>query len=179
MKILILGATGRVGSHIVKYALRDGHLVTALARMPEKVQLNHERLTVIQGDALNYDAIAYAMHGMEVVISALNTDGRATLSESTPLIIKAMETEGLKRIITIGTAGILQSRIEPDVLRYQSSESKRKVTRAAEEHEKVYKLLKQSNQDWTIVCPTYLPDAERIGHHRTETEFLPENRSQI
>ncbi|SIT87843.1 NAD(P)-dependent oxidoreductase [Edaphobacillus lindanitolerans] len=179
MKILILGATGRVGSHIVKYALRDGHLVTVLARMPEKVQLNHERLTVIQGDALNYDAIAYAMHGMEVVISALNTDGRATLSESTPLIIKAMETEGLKRIITIGTAGILQSRIEPDVLRYQSSESKRKVTRAAEEHEKVYKLLKQSNLDWTIVCPTYLPDGERLGNYRTEPDFLPEGGSQI
>ena len=71
------------------------------------------------------------------------------------LIIKAMENEGIQRIITIGTAGILQSRTTPTVIRYQSSESKRKLTRAAEEHHKVYDMLKQSTLDWTIVCPTY------------------------
>lgn len=48
-----------------------------------------------------------------------------------PLIIEAMENGGIKRIITIGTAGILQSRTTPNSLRYQSSESKQKSTRAA------------------------------------------------
>ncbi|EMR06291.1 Putative NADH-flavin reductase [Bhargavaea cecembensis DSE10] len=179
MKILILGGTGRVGSHIVGHALRDGHQVTVLARTPGKVQINDERLTVTQGDVLDQEAIASAMQGMDVVISALNTDGGTTLSESMPLIIKAMQTEGISRIITIGTAGILQSRVTPDVLRYRSSESKRKTTRAAEEHEKVYHLLKESTLDWTIVCPTYLPDGERLGNYRTETDFLPEGGSKI
>ncbi|KZE37321.1 hypothetical protein AV656_12185 [Bhargavaea cecembensis] len=179
MRIIILGGTGRVGSHIIRHALRDGHHVTVLARSPEKVHINDEHLTVIQGDVLSQEAVARAMHGMDVVISALNTDGGTTLSESMPLIIEAMETAGIERIITIGTAGILQSRVTPEVLRYQSSESKRKTTRAAEEHEKVYNLLKQSNLDWTIVCPTYLPDGERLGNYRTETDFLPEGGSKI
>ncbi|RSK25134.1 NAD(P)-dependent oxidoreductase [Bhargavaea beijingensis] len=179
MKIIILGGTGRVGSHIVKYALQDGHHVTVLARHPENVQLNDERLTVIQGDALDEEAIAQAMNGMDVVISALNTDGGTTLSESMPLILTAMKAEGIRRIITIGTAGILQSRVAPDVLRYRSSESRRKTTRAAEEHEKVYHILSQSDFDWTIVCPTYLPDGERLGTYRTETDFLPEGGSRI
>lgn len=179
LNILIMGGTGRVGSCIVRQALEDGHRVSVLVRNPEKLQIEDEHLTVIQGDALNQDAIKRAMHGADVVVSALNTDGGTTLSESMPLIIKAMETEGIRRIITIGTAGILQSRVTPDVLRYQSSESKRKTTRAAEEHEKVYNLLRESNLDWTIVCPTYLPDGERLGNYRTETDFLPEGGSKI
>ena len=173
MNILILGATGRVGAQIVKYALHDRHQVFAFVRTPEKIQIHNENLTVIQGNVLNKDDIVRAMRGMDVVVSALNTDGSTTLSESMPHIIEAMENEGIGRIITIGTAGILQSRTSPNLLRYQSSESKRKSTRAAEEHHRVYDLLKQSTLDWTIVCPTYLPDGESLGVYRVERDFLP------
>ncbi|MDP4098781.1 NAD(P)H-binding protein [Paenibacillus sp. P96] len=133
MHILILGATGRVGSHIAAHALKDRHHVTALVRHPEKIRAHDRNLTVIQGDVLNQGDIVRAIHGVDVVISALNTDGTTTLSESMPLIIEAMHNEGIQRIITVGTAGILQSRSFPNVLRYQSSESRRKSTRAAEE----------------------------------------------
>lgn len=179
MNILLLGATGRVGSQIVTYALHERHHVTVLVRTPEKVQINNENLTIIQGNVLNKDDIQRAMHGMDVVISALNTDGTTTLSESMPLIIEAMENEGIKRIITIGTAGILQSRTTPSSLRYQSSESKRKSTRAAKEHHKVYDMLKQSTLEWTIVCPTYLPDGERVGKYRIDRDYLPEGGAEI
>ncbi|WP_339173099.1 SDR family oxidoreductase [Solibacillus sp. FSL R5-0691] len=179
MKLLILGATGRVGSHLVNNALQDNHLVTVLVRTPEKIQIEHHNLTVIQGNVLNKNDIEQAMHGADVVMSALNTDGGTTLTECMPLIIDAMKNEGIKRIITIGTAGILQSRVSPELLRYQSSESKRKITRAAEEHHKVYVLLEHSGLDWTIVCPTYLPDGERLGNYRTERDLLPVDGSQI
>ncbi|MFC0213906.1 NAD(P)-dependent oxidoreductase [Paenibacillus chartarius] len=179
MNILILGATGRVGGQIVTYALHDGHHVTVLVRTPEKIQINHEKLTIIQGNVLNKDDIARATHGIDVVISALNTDGTTTLSESMPLIIEAMQNKGIQRIITIGTAGILQSRTAPNLLRYQSSESRRKLVRAAEEHHKVYDMLKQSTLEWTIVCPTYLPDGERVGKYRVERNFLPEDGVEI
>ncbi|MEH7495863.1 NAD(P)-dependent oxidoreductase [Neobacillus niacini] len=179
MNILVLGATGRVGSQIVTYSLHDRHHVTVLVRTPEKIQIHNENLTIIQGNVLNKNDIALAMRGIDVVISALNTDGTDTLSESMPLIIEAMVTEGIKRIITIGTAGILQSRTTPNSLRYQSSESKRKSTRAAEDHHKVYDILKQSNLDWTIVCPTYLPDGEKVGKYRIERNFLPEGGTKI
>ncbi|WP_407267817.1 NAD(P)-dependent oxidoreductase [Radiobacillus sp. PE A8.2] len=173
MNILLLGATGRVGSRIVTYAIQNGHQVNVLVRTPDKIQITNENLTIMQGNALNENDIIRSMHGIDVVISALNTDGTTTLSESMPLIIKAMENEGIKRIITIGTAGILQSRTTPNSLRYQTSESKRRSTRAAQEHHKVYEMLKHSTLEWTIVCPTYLPDGERIGKYRVERDFLP------
>lgn len=179
MKILVLGATGRVGSHIVPYALRDKHQVTAFVRTPEKIQIKDENLTIFQGNVLNKADVVRAIKGIDVVISALNTDGTTTLSESLPIIIEAMKIEEIQRMITVGTAGILQSRATPSILRYQSSESKRKSTRAAEEHHKVYDILKASTLDWTIVCPTYLPDGEKIGTYRVERNFLPENGSKI
>lgn len=179
MNILILGGTGRVGNQIVTYALHDGHHVKVLVRTPEKIQTNHADLTIIQGNVLNKEDIIRSMHGIDVIISALNTDGGNTLSESMPFIIEAMEKEAIKRIITIGTAGILQSRVSPKLLRYQSSESKRRSTRAAEEHHKVYDMLQRSNLDWTIVCPTYLPDGEKVGKYRIERNLLPEGGSKI
>ncbi|WP_273130193.1 NAD(P)-dependent oxidoreductase [Bacillus weihaiensis] len=179
MNILILGATGRVGRHIVNYAINDNHKVTVLVRTPDKIKLQSKNLTIIHGNVLNEDDIIHAIQGIDIVISALNTDGTTTLSESMPLIIKAIENEGIKRIITVGTAGILQSRITPSLLRYQSGESKQKSTRAAKEHHKVYEMLKQSNLEWTIVCPTYLPDGERIGKYRINRCYLPENGVKI
>lgn len=179
MNILLLGATGRVGSQIFPYALRDRHHVTVLVRTPEKIQINNKNVTIIKGNVLNKEDIVRAIHGIDLVISALNTDGTTTLSESMPLIIEAMENEGIKRIITIGTAGILQSRTMPNSLRYQSSESKRKSTRAAKEHHKVYDMLKQSALEWTIVCPTYLPAGERKGKYRIDRNYLPEGGVEI
>ncbi|PYE48085.1 SDR family oxidoreductase [Paenibacillus barcinonensis] len=178
MHISLLGATGRVGSHILAYALQDGHHVTALVRSTEKIQ-SHPNLNVIQGDVLHSEELVRAVHGTEAVISSLNTDGTTTLSESMPLIMEAMYHEGIQRIITVGTAGILQSRTEPGKLRYQSSESKRRSTRAAEEHERVYRLLEQSSLEWTIVCPTYLPDGGRMGSYRVERDLLPEGGTEI
>jgi putative NADH-flavin reductase len=179
MNVLILGATGRVGSHIVSHALHDGHHVTVLVRSPEKLQHVNQKLTVIQGNVLNKEDINRAIRGNDVVFSALNTDGTSTLSDSMPLIIEAMNKQGIKRIIVVGTAGILQSEGSPDLLRYQSSESKRKSTRAAEEHHQMYRLLKQSALNWTIVCPTYLHNGERLGNYRVKQDILPAGGTEI
>jgi len=179
MNILILGATGRVGGHILTYALHNRHHVTVLIRTPEKIKLTNGNLTIIQGNVLNNDDLTLSIQGNDVVISALSTDGTTTLSQSTPLLINAMINQGVKRIITIGTAGILQSRITPNLLRYQSSESKRKSTSAAEEHHIVFNLLKQSDLEWTIVCPTYLTDGNRLSKYRVERNFLPDGGIEI
>ncbi|MEK4170482.1 SDR family oxidoreductase [Lysinibacillus sp. FSL L8-0312] len=179
MKILVLGASGRVGSHLVELALKDQHEVTILVRDPNKIQQHHQQLRVIQGNVLNRQDVEQAMVNVDVVVSALNTDGGDTLSASLPLILEAMTQQQVKRIITIGTAGILQSRVTPTILRYQSTESKQKSTFAAQEHQRVFEQLQQSDRDWTIVCPTYLPDGALTGNYRIERDFLPEGGTQI
>jgi putative NADH-flavin reductase len=177
MKLALFGATGRVGRYIVKMALRDGHDVKVLVRTPDFDP--HPHLEVIVGNVRNAEDIQRTILGTDAVISAIGTDRTTTLSDATPLIAKAMEAEGIQRIITIGTAGILNSRLSPGLLRYQGGDSKRQLTFAAEEHEKAYKTLEQSELDWTIVCPTYLPDGEPKGYFRFEENYLPEDGKEI
>lgn len=178
MRIAILGATGRVGGQIVEYALRGGHEVSALVRDRGKI-VPREGLTVIEGNVLNEPDVKRVLEKADVVISALNTDGTTTLSDSMPIILDVMYEFGIRRIVTIGTAGILQSRTEPDRLRYESNESRRRSTRAAEEHRRVYELLSATDLEWTIVCPTYLPDGEYTGQYRVEQDYLPEGGKEI
>lgn len=179
MNICLFGATGRVGSIILENAMSQQHSITALVRDMKKLNSNGAGLEVKTGNVLNETDIANSLTGSDVVISALNTDGTNTLSGSIPLIIKHMKEQEIKRIITIGTAGILQARSAPHLYRFQSSESKRKSTRDAEEHLKAYLMLKDSGLDWTVVCPTYLPIGERKGYYRYEKDFLPDHPSSI
>ncbi|MGE6204938.1 NAD(P)-dependent oxidoreductase [Guptibacillus hwajinpoensis] len=178
MNILMLGATGRVGSNILKLALSDQHQVTVLARSPEKLPTN-SNLTIVEGDVLNEDVVEKAAKGVDVIISALGTDKTTTLSESTPILMRVMKNQRINRIITVGTAGILNSRIEPTLYRFESSESKRKTTRAAKEHLSVYETLSANDLDWSIICPTYLPDGPAKGEYRVEEDYLPDGGREI
>ncbi|QPC45957.1 NAD(P)-dependent oxidoreductase [Mangrovibacillus cuniculi] len=170
MKVALFGATGRVGQ-LVHQKLGDANVeVTALVRDPSRL---HSPAKTIVGDARNYEKIVETLQDADAVISCLSTDKSDVLSDVTPKLIRAMKHAHLQRIITIGTAGILQSREEPRKLRFQTDESKRGLTRASLEHEKAWQALLLSNLDWTIVCPTYLPDGEEKGTYRVEENFLP------
>lgn len=177
MKLAMFGATGRVGGEILKRALADGHQVTALQRSPKLDQ--HPNLSTVFGNVRNSKDVERCIAGADAVISALGTDKTTTLTDAMPFIIESMESHGIKRIITIGTAGILNSRLEEGELRYQGGDSNRKLTFAAEQHEKVLRMLEKSGLDWTIVCPTYLPDGEAKGGYRTEKDYLPEGGKAI
>ncbi|MGK0700755.1 hypothetical protein CHN50_16685 [Priestia aryabhattai] len=179
MDIALLGATGRVGQQLIELLLENNHKVTALVRNVHRLPISHTNLKVIEGDAREEKVLDCLFQGQNAVISTLSTDGANVISESMPVIIKVMTRHSIERIITVGTAGILQSRTEPSLYRFQSSESKRKLTRAAEDHLKGFLTLKESNLLWTIVCPTYLPDGNITAHYRVEKNVLPLDGKKI
>ncbi|WP_113930361.1 NAD(P)H-binding protein [Bacillus sp. P14.5] len=179
MKIALLGASGRVGSIIMENALKDGHIVHALLRNTEKMQSQHPNLSFVEGNVLNEKELDSCFSQSDVVISGLGTDKTDILSRSMPGILNSMRNNKISRIITIGTAGILQAKGTPSLYRFQTNESKRRSTSAAEDHLRAYLMLKSSEVNWTIVCPTYLPDGERTGVFRTESEMLPEDGKSI
>ncbi|MGV3271028.1 NAD(P)-dependent oxidoreductase [Bacillus sp. CIS52] len=179
MKIALLGATGRVGQAFIKEAQKHGHIeIFALVRsagtalpIPEK--------HIITGNARRREDIGRLISKADTVVSCLGTDGDDTLSAAMIHIINSMKQHHVQRLITIGTAGILQSRLMPDKYRFESSESKRKSTRAAKEHARVYEMLLAEDIDWTIICPTYLPGGEAAGVYRFEQDQLPEGGTEI
>jgi len=179
MKIALFGATGRVGYRIARHIYDEGHEVKALVRDNEKAKDLIPFAELVEGSAVHEEYVLEVMRGCDGVISALSTDKTTVLSESMPLIVKGMERYGIDRIVTIGTAGILNSRYEEGKYRFQSSESKRRKTFAAEEHVKAYQELARSSLDWTVVCPTYLPDGEEQGEIRWEKNMLPVDGKKI
>ncbi|WP_239618649.1 NAD(P)-dependent oxidoreductase [Cohnella mopanensis] len=179
MKLLILGATGRVGKEITASALADGHLVTVLVRQPDNLDIDSANLTILQGDACAEQDVHKAVQGADAIISALGTDGGSVLTVNMRFMLDAMKQHGIKRIITIGTAGILDSSEHPGLLRFEAPDSRRSSTRAAEEHRKAWELLAGSGLDWTIVCPTYLPLGDRTGVYRYQQDRLPEGGMSI
>ena len=46
MKLVIFGATGRIGSNLLRSALDKGHEVLAIARHPENIKVKHDNLQV-------------------------------------------------------------------------------------------------------------------------------------
>lgn len=57
MRILIIGASKGTGALAVKTALERGHEVTAVARSPEKLELENPKLTKVKGDFHNNEDV--------------------------------------------------------------------------------------------------------------------------
>jgi putative NADH-flavin reductase len=71
MKLALLGATGFVGSALLKEALDRGHVVTVIVRHPEKLE-KREGLTAKAGDIYDTASFATLIRGNEAFISAFN-----------------------------------------------------------------------------------------------------------
>ncbi|HSF67406.1 MAG TPA: NAD(P)H-binding protein [Nitrospiraceae bacterium] len=71
MKIALIGATGFVGSAILKEVVDRGHEVTAIVRHPEKVK-SYPKLRSQKDDVYNEDEVARVVAGHDAVISAFN-----------------------------------------------------------------------------------------------------------
>src|SRR6185295_740494 len=102
-RVLILGATGGTGRQLVQQALDRGLSVTALARDPSRLRIEHPRLKVIQGDVLDERSVDAAVRGQDAVVSALGHKRyfRPTriLSDGTRNVVRAMEAHGVRRLV--------------------------------------------------------------------------------
>src|SRR5512138_1469955 len=72
VKLLVLGASGPTGRHLVSLALDQGHEVTAFVRRPEAFDLRHQHLRITAGDTTrDAENIEQAVRGQDAVLSAL------------------------------------------------------------------------------------------------------------
>lgn len=111
-KIVLIGATGFVGSAILKEALNRGHQVVAIARNPENITIKSENLTVKQIDVTNQAAVTEVSKGADAVISAYNPGWtNPNIYEETlhtyPIILEGVKKAGVKRILIVGGAATL------------------------------------------------------------------------
>ena len=109
--VVLIGATGFVGSAVLNELLSRGHKVTAVVRNAAKLPKN-DNLTAVEADVANVDAIANIAKGMDAVISAYNPgwtnpDIKRLIEENYPKIVEAVKKSGVKRLLIVGGAGTL------------------------------------------------------------------------
>ncbi|HWI50039.1 MAG TPA: NAD(P)-binding oxidoreductase [Rummeliibacillus sp.] len=178
MKIVVFGASGRVGQYVVRLALEKGIEVTAFVRTPSKLQISHPFLHIYHGNALQADDVAAAIKGQNAVVSCLASS--KGLKESTDLskmienIVLGMKTDHVNRIVYIASAGIdgeipgISGKIIMKTLKYPLLD-----------HRHAVDTIMNYNLDYTIVRPMGLTDEAPTGKYREAIEGIPEKGRSI
>ena len=110
-KIVILGATGTVGSKISAILLNEGHQVTLIARHTETLEKYREQgATIVTADITNVDILTNAFKGADSAfvlmpdnVKAENT--RAYQREVTGRLIEVIENSGISYIVNMSSLG--------------------------------------------------------------------------
>lgn len=169
MKLLVLGASGPTGRHLVTQALDQGHEVTAFVRRPEAFDLRHERLRVAEGDTTRDTAtLAQAVRGQDAVLSALGV-GKTFVPNGLMLksmlnIIAAMQAELVQRFVLMSALGVGESRKDAPLaarLMYGTLLAPIFADKESAEAE-----LRRSTLEWTIVYPVLLTNGPLSARYR-------------
>jgi hypothetical protein len=112
IKIVLIGASGFVGSSILNEALDRGYKVKAIVRHPEKITKVHKNLVVKQGDVSFSDTVTEVSKGADAVISAYNPgwknpDIAVETTRVYRAILEGVRKSGVKRFLVVGGAGSL------------------------------------------------------------------------
>ena len=123
LRILVYGATGKVGTHVVDEALERGHVVTAVSRDPSRIQQQHDNLSAVVGDLLDSISIANLVIDQDVIIvSVRGIVGKPKIPENAiqrigvEKVVNVLRDFGddAPRLIHVGGSGTLE--VEPGVL---------------------------------------------------------------
>lgn len=173
MTLLVVGANGRTGKHVVKHALDRGHSVKAFVRRPESLNLSHPKLDIVQGDVLDPVSLDRAMEGVEAVISALGHSKNTPddmQARGTQNIVDAMEKHGIKRIVSMTGAGVHFEKDQPKfinhIIKFMLKLLQKRILVDAENHATI---LRNSGMEWTLVRGPMLhdglkPDSLKVGY---------------
>lgn len=170
MKLLVLGATGPTGRHLVDLALRSGDAVTALVRNPAGLGDLADRVTPIAGDATSPRDVVAAATGCDAIVSALGrgnsvrADGLFTRASAAA--IAAAEEAGVSRLVWLSSFGVGHTfawSSTPQKLIYGTLLRSLYADKTIADES-----IRSSGLDWTIVLPTKLTNAPAKGTYHAD-----------
>jgi len=176
MKVALLGATGFVGSALLKEALDRGHIVTAIVRHPEKLE-KREGLTAKAGDVYDTSSLAALISGNDALISAFNPGWKDPnlyddQVRGTASIIAAIKKAGIRRVLWVGGAGGLE--VKPGVRVVDSPDLPTWVKPGSlATINALDQLRKEPELQWSYLSPSAeLKPGQRTGKFRLGSDQL-------
>lgn len=177
-KIVLIGATGFVGSALLKEALGRGYTVKAIVRHAGKLQVQHPNLKVAELDVMDTDALIRELDKSDIVVSAYNPGWKnPNIAEDTlrgySSIFCAVRTAGVSRFLMVGGAGSLF--VKPNVMLMDSGAIPADFLPAVKNLAKVYQdfLMPENSFDWVFFSPAGdIFPGERTGKFRLGKDDL-------
>ncbi len=153
-KILIIGANGQIARVATTLFLQhpDAQLTLFLRRAKRLKGIPADRVTVIEGDALNETELESAMVGHDVVYANL----AGALKPMARNIVKAMDVTGIKRLIFISSMGV-----------YDEIPGERHGS-ILDPYRDATSIVEASDLDYTILRPAWLNDKDEIAYGTTQ-----------
>jgi uncharacterized protein YbjT (DUF2867 family) len=110
LKVLVTGATGKQGGHLVNELLARGHSVRALTRKPESraaMALAERGVTVVPGDFQDQGSLERAAQGVDTVFAMSTPFGTSEQTETREGInmVRAAATAGVGHLVYSSVAG--------------------------------------------------------------------------
>ncbi len=176
MKIVVFGATGAVGSRVVKEAMSRLHDVTAVVRNEAARQKLPPSVKSIIADVHDPAAVAAAMAGQDLAISAVRSPaGReGEIVALTQSILDAASEVGIRVIIVGGAARLRLPDGSPHTVLSDPNflpEEFVAVARASLAQSELCTV--DTKADWTYASPSaLLQPGERHGDFRIGTDML-------
>ena len=178
MKIIVFGATGGVGQSVVQQGLDAGFEVTTFVRTPSKLNISHQRLTIVQGDAFNKDQVAQAINGHDAVVSCLASSNgmkkSTELQEMIENIVAGMKLHGIKRIIYTASAGV-----HNELTGVSGKLVMMMLKNALTDHRAAVDCILANELIYTIVRPMGLTNDAFTGQYRESNSNVPTNARSI
>ena len=186
--IVLIGASGYVGSALLKEALSRRNRVKAIVRHPEKITLQNPDLSVEKCDASDPAALSEICKGSDVVISAYNPGWKnPAITQETlrvyPLILEGVKRSGVKRFLVVGGAGSLF--VAPGVRLMDSGSMPEAYLPPVKALASIYleTLVFENEIDWVFFCPAgEIYPGIRTGQFRLGKDDLitgPDGKSRI
>jgi putative NADH-flavin reductase len=177
MKLIIFGSTGGSGIQIVRQALYAGHTVTAIARNPAAVTIQHPNLSVIKADVLQLPTFEDIMRQQDAVLSALGfrkLKDEMVYSQGIYNITAAMHKYGLKRIICVSASAVETSPKLSFIVRMLTKLLQLILKKPYADVLRMEQQLKETNLDWTVVRPPRLTNGKLKARYRfAVNDWLP------
>lgn len=165
MKVIVFGATGKIGQLATRQLLKDGHDVTGFARDTSKFGQLSSGMTAYAGDVFDPNAVSAAIKGHDAVLVVLGAGmQRKTTVRSTGTlnVIRGMQQHGVQRLICQSTLGTHESWENLNFFwkRIMFGAVLRPVFK---DHELQEQMVRASGLNWTIVRPSAFDESPATG----------------
>ncbi|KAJ3285761.1 hypothetical protein HDU79_007073 [Rhizoclosmatium sp. JEL0117] len=171
LRVLVVGATGGLGSQLTRESLSRGHRVSVLVRSPEKLGHVHDTSTlasVFTGDGSDADSLKTATQNIDVVLNGVGSRPEIALA-----LANAVKANNVKKLVHIagGTNVMEDDGVTPLWKKYAASWPG--AEGAYKSHQAGIDAIRSTGVNYVVFCPGFM---KSVGAKSAEPVAVKVNR---